>query len=298
LAQDIDLFLMLMLMVSILFEPAAVSAENLNRAFYILLFIHVGFSLYVGISSTARTITWCLLIIGWVGSELVAFAGYVLPWGQMSFWLAHLLDDFPLIGRFLEPLIMKSRNRAEDPAILWPILGLILLCLDLLAMHYPTWRQRSLAKLIAFLAAAIVMGAVVGLALAQLLRAPSENPMSSYNVLPSWPMLPLYAVLRSVPDTLMGIIAMFAAMLAPVIWPWARVELLRESRLRWLWVLFCLVFTAVWIGLGYIGAMPLEGPWRTTGQALTILYFCFFILPFVLVRANQYPNYESNPAER
>ena len=286
LAQDIDLFLMLMLAVGVMADLSLNSGVGLLGAFYLALFIHVGFSLYVGIVSTVRTWTWCLLILAWVGSEFSAFLGYFIPSGQLSFWLASRLSEVPWIG---EPLADLAFGAASSDADVRAILLLGVLCLDLLAMNYSAWRQRSLARLIAFVAAAAVAAVLAGLAIAQLVLAPpaTQMPPDGLNMLPPWNTLPFVTVLRSVPGKFLGIGLMFAASLAPLVWPWARVERLRGSRLRWPWRLLCLGFAAVWVGLGYLGALPPEAPWLMIGQALTILYFGFFLLPFALVRTIQ-----------
>jgi hypothetical protein len=226
-----------------------------------------------------------LLIAAWVAAETAGFLGYLLPW-RTSLWLA----DIPLLGPLLTSLIGGRAGQAGDSAALWPAFGLILLGLDLVAAQHAAWRQRSRVQFLKFLIAAFAAMVLLGLVLAQLLPTPPPKIEGSpLHLTHRWYELPLYAMMRVVPNKLLGVIVMFVAMFMPGVWPWMRVGLLRAGGAKWAWRLSCVAFAAVWIGLGYLGAHEAEEPVQTIARALTILYFAFFLSPFAVSRIGRPP---------
>jgi ubiquinol-cytochrome c reductase cytochrome b/c1 subunit len=132
----------------------------------------------------------------------------------------------------------------------------------------------------------ILISDIVGLVLSPSPSAAGLIPtfhLAFFVHVPEWYTLPLYALLRAVPDKLAGLVTVFAAMLAPLIWPWARADALRAGPTRWAWRLLCIAFALVWLGLGYLGSMPPEGLVPTATRLAALFYFAFFlVLPFVL----------------
>jgi ubiquinol-cytochrome c reductase cytochrome b subunit len=270
--QDIALFLVLAILANGLLFGAVGSADLLLKTFYLALFVHLGFSLYLGWFDRRRTATWLALIAGWAVAEIGGFAAFIIPLGQAAFWAATI----PLIGPLLAALISAA-------PIALPVVVLVLLGVDLWAMHAARWRGRSAAQIALFLAAVLVAAVVLGLVLAAFVPPRPTGPQS-FAILPSWPLLPFFALLRAAPIKLAGIALAFAALLAPAIWPWAGAEKLRASRAAWLWIGLSAAFAAAWLALGYLGAQPVSEGVLTATRGLAAVYFAFFITPFVLRR--------------
>jgi ubiquinol-cytochrome c reductase cytochrome b subunit len=287
LARDIGLFLVLLILVPGLIAvlvngpmlPGSTSATALTATFYLALFIHVGFTIYDGSFSALRTATWLLLIGAWAGSELATFFRFTLPWGQFAFWLTTV----PLIGEML-----AGWFRGNTASTFAPALPLLVLSLDIIAMHYDDWRRCSLLQIVVFPVAVGTAAVVLGLALSAVMdSSASDSPgfgPSAFPILPPWHELPFYALLRAVPNKLGGVLLMFAAVLVPMIWPWMRADLLRIGPMRRVWALFCLALAAVWIALGYLGSRPPEGALFPAAQALAVFYFAFFLIVPPLLR--------------
>lgn len=282
LVQQIELFILLWLAADILLSPVWIAGDDFVSVFHVALYVHIGTSLYAGVVGIVRSVTWILLIVSLVVAQMGAFLGFVLPWGQTSFWLANRFADLPVIGSALAVLIPDHAGVSEAALAL---LGLVLLSLDLVAMHYPFWRRRPIWRFAVFVAAAVAISVVLRLALGWLIPAPPDA-VSSYptppNVVPAWYEWPYYCLLHEMPDKLGGVILLFAALLVPAIWPWARAEILRTGRLRWLWRACCVAGACVYVGLAYLGTVRPEGAWLAIARVLTILYFGFYLLPFTL----------------
>ncbi len=183
-AEDVALFLVLTILANGLLFGAS-SHRELIETFYLALYVHLGFSLYLGAFHCRRTWTWLALIGGWAAAEIAGFAAFVVPVGAAIFRLA----NSPPIGPPLAKLV------AAAPAA-WPGAALVLLGLDLCAMHAARWRSRSLAQIAAFLAAVLVAAVAVGLLAAALAPSRPATP-PSFAILPDWPLLPFFALLRA-----------------------------------------------------------------------------------------------------
>jgi quinol-cytochrome oxidoreductase complex cytochrome b subunit len=298
LAQDLDMFVVPMLLaplLRLLIEPVANPAGRLGETFFLALFVHLGLSLYAGVSGRLRRITWCALIVGWAVSQFVT---EILPVGQVGFWLATLASnaagDIPIVGPALVEWIWQRIYAAGRLAVLWPALGLVLLGLDVAAMHRGAGRQRSPVRLAIILAVALVAVWVIAWLASAFVPPPTPDDTMRLppwiRILPPWHMLPFYGVKQAVPDSFAGALAILAAMLVPAIWPWARVEGLRGGQWKWPWRAAFLVFVALYVDLGFLGTLPVREPWVTIAQGLTLLYFAFFALPFVLGRLKPHPD--------
>jgi quinol-cytochrome oxidoreductase complex cytochrome b subunit len=271
LARDIGLFLVLVVLAGLLF-PVGVGATALTGTFYLALFIHIGFSIYIGEFTGWRTVTWLLMIGAWVVSELAAFLSFLLPWGQIWFWLAQL----SVIGA----LMNAWQATGYDFRI---VLALAMLLIDLAVMHQVTWHQRSWRWIVMFLAAvgvsAVACGYASGLLMTHLFSLPDLPTEDTLQIISPWYLLPFYALLRAVESKLGGLVLMFGAMLAPAIVPWMRTEALRRGRVGSLWLCACLVLALVWTGLGYLGSRPVDEPEVIyLVPVLALLYFAFFLV--------------------
>ena len=106
---------------------------------------------------------------------------------------------------------------------------------------------------------------------------PANPLVTPEHIVPEWYLLPFYAILRSIPDKLGGVIAMLGAILILLILPFFHVSLVRSSYFRPLWKILFWVFAANFVLLGWIGGNPVEYPFVTIGQVLTAAYFMYFI---------------------
>jgi len=276
LARDIVLFAVLVYLVIGLIVPGAPSASDLMTTFYLTLFVHVGFTLYDGSFSALRTATWLMLIATWAGSEIVTFLANALP-----FWKTTV----PVVGEILAAWLRSGAALVPEASVPWAVLSLLILGIDIAAMHHDRWRGSSLLHKAIFLASDGVVAIVLGLALYLAMgSAPggADPGITPFLIVPPWHTLPVYALLRAVPSKLGGWALMLAAMVMPMIWPWMRADALRRGRTRWVWSLLCLALAAAWIGLGFFGSRP---PDDVAGAvwALAVFYFVFFlVLPPVL----------------
>jgi hypothetical protein len=260
------------LLFAALFAPELITTETLTATFYFALFVHVMSTLYIATFGRLRTATWLLLIGAWAGWEIGTFASLVRPWRQWQAWLT----QWPLVGDAL----VASVGR-------WPYLALFLLALDVVVMHYADWRRRSFLHMAVFLAAVIGATVATDLAVSAMVSVPPLPPPAQEPALPAlipiWYALPVYALLRAPPSKIWGVTAMCAALLAPMIWPWMRADVLRIGRTRWAWRLLCMMLGATWISLGYLGAQPPEGLALVAARILAIFYLAYFlVLPFAL----------------
>jgi len=266
-ARGLALFALLALIANAAWAGADVAGWT--GTFYLALFIYLGFSIYDAGFTPARKRSWVLLIIVWVLLEATAFLAYVVPMGQVAFWLAGVVP-----ANLITPLMSTFTS-----GWLVPILGFAALLFDAAIWHLTGGTRNGLVDIILLVARAIVAGLLVGWLFGLLVPAPATG--ASLSILPPWYGLPAYALLRAVPDKLGGILLVLAAMLVLLPWPW-----IMHKRPSWrgLWLLCCLFMVAVWATLGYLGAQPPEGT-ALPALLLATLHFLFFlILPFLARR--------------
>lgn len=285
--SDAGLFLVLVIVINSLLGPWPPTPARLAAGFYLAMLPHVAVTACDGRLARWRRTTWLLLIFAWALSELAVFLGYILPWGQITFWLASLAEERPWLGTVLRGLL-----DSPGAAVLPPLFLMLLLGLDLVAMHDARWRARSFRQLAMFLLAAAAVAILLGLALGMLLLAPAPaadtmaRPLDLRAVLPPWHTWPFFALLRAVPDKLGGVVLAFGVLLAPIAWPWLRAERLRGGWARRIWPGLCLAFIAVWIGLGYLGGQPPVGAALWAPLPLAAFHLTFFlVLPWLLRRS-------------
>jgi len=252
---------------------------------------------------------WNIGVIIFLLMIVTAFLGYVLPWGQMSLWgatvITNLLSAVPWIGSDLVEFIWGGFS--VDNATLTRFLSLhyllpFILC-ALAAMHLIALHEHGSNNPLGFTANAdrihfhpyytfkdLVGFFVFFLALALFLfYAPNKlghpdnyipaNPMSTpASIVPEWYLLPFYAILRAVPDKLLGVVAMLASILILFAMPFLDISRIRSSAFRPLSKLFFWLFVVNFLLLLYLGAQHVEEPWISLGQICTALYFAYFLI--------------------
>ncbi len=286
--------------------------------FFIVVFIHIFRGLYYGSYKAPRELLWILGVLILLLMMATAFMGYVLPWGQMSFWgatvITNLFSAIPFVGDSIVTFLWggfsvdnPTLNRFFALHYLMPFLIVGVVILHLVALHrfgsnnpigidpsgpqdtvpfHPYYTIKDFFGLSVFLtlfAAAIFF-------FPNFMGHPDNyipaNPMQTpAHIVPEWYFLPFYAILRAVPDKLGGVLAMFGAIAVLFILPWLDRSPIRSGNFRPVFKIFFWVFFADCIALGYLGGMPAEGIYVVLSRVATAWYFLHFlvILPLLSV---------------
>jgi ubiquinol-cytochrome c reductase cytochrome b subunit len=246
-----------------------------------------------------------------------AFMGYVLPWGQMSFWgatvITNLFSAIPLIGDSITTWLWgaysvdnPTLNRFFSLHYLIPFLILGLVVLHIWALHIPGNNNPvgidvqkpskdtvpfhpyiTIKDGFALLMFMIIFAGFVFFAPNVLGHSDNyipANPMvTPAHIVPEWYLLPFYAILRSVPDKLGGVILMFGAILILFVLPWLDTSKVRSAVFRPIYRQFFWIFVIDVLMLGYMGAMPAEGIYLVCARVGTIYYFLHFLVVMPVV---------------
>lgn len=280
---------------------------NGASAFFLCVYIHIARGLYYG--SYLRTSLWTSGVIILLIMMLTAFIGYVLPWGQMSFWGATVITNFlsaiPYIGVDVVQWVWggfsignATLNRFFSLHYLFPFVlaGLIIVHLVLLhtsGSNSPTGLNPNSDKVpfhiyfvtkdaYGFILIAILLSLLIFFA-PNMLGDPENfinaNPLvTPIHIMPEWYFLFAYAILRAIPDKLGGVIALVASILILLIAPFTHTSKLRGLTFRPLGKMAYWMFMANFLFLTWIGAKPVEEPFIFLGQISSVLYFSYFLL--------------------
>ena len=291
--------------------------SNGSSMFFLAVYIHIFRSLFYGSHKSPREIIWILGVLIYILMMATAFMGYVLPWGQMSFWAAtvitNLFTAIPLIGESITTWFWggyavdnPTLNRFYSLHYLVPFLILGLVILHIWALHIPGNNNPTgieikkpskdtipfhphitIKDLFALLVFLIIFLGFVFFS-PDILGHPDNyipaNPMvTPYHIVPEWYLLPFYAILRSVPDKLGGVVLLFASLLILLALPWLDRGKVRSAVFRPIYKQFFWLFVIDILVLGYMGAMPAEGTYLLIARIGTAYYFLHFliILPFI-----------------
>lgn len=275
--------------------------------FFICIYIHIGRGIYYG--SYKLTHTWIIGVIILFIVIGAAFIGYVLPWGQISFWgatvITNLLSAIPYLGTILVQWVWggfavdnATLSRFFTIHFLLPFIIIALVIIHLLFLHQtgsnnPLGTNRNIDKIpfhpyfsfkdIAGFIIIIITLTILTLINPYLLGDPDNfipaNPLvTPIHIQPEWYFLFAYAILRSIPNKLGGVIALVISILILIILPFSysrkfqRIKFYPINQILF-WIFFIIVILLTWIGIRAV-----EEPFIITGQILTILYFCYFII--------------------
>jgi ubiquinol-cytochrome c reductase cytochrome b subunit len=300
--------------------------------FFIAVFIHIFRGLYFGSYKAPREILWILGVVILLLMMATAFMGYVLPWGQMSFWgatvITNLFSAFPIIGDHIVTWLWggfsvdnPTLNRFYALHYLLPFVLLGVVFLHVAAVHvhgsnnpvgidikgpqdslpfHPYFTIKDTFGLGVFL---LVFAGFVFFA-PNYMGHPDNyipaNPLvTPAHIVPEWYFLPFYAILRAVPDKLGGVLAMFGAIAVLFVVPWLDTSKVRSANYRPLYRQFFWVLVVASVLLGYAGSQPAEGVWLIIARVAAIYYFAHFliILPLLgkLERPRPLPSSISEP---
>ena len=306
---------------------------NGSSMFFLAVYIHIFRALFYGSYKAPREMIWIIGMFIYLLMMATAFMGYVLPWGQMSFWAAtvitNLFSAIPLVGESITSWLWggyavgsPTLTRFFSLHYLMPFLIFGLVILHIWALHIPgnnnpvgiDIKQPSketvpfhpyivIKDLFALLIFLIIFSVFVFF-VPNILGHPDNyieaNPMvTPSHIVPEWYLLPFYAILRSVPDKLGGVVVMFAAVFILMFLPWLDTSKVRSAVFRPLYKVFFWILVIDVIVLGYIGANPPEGMYLIIGRIATIYYFVHFILIMPLLgfkeKTNPLPMSISDP---
>jgi ubiquinol-cytochrome c reductase cytochrome b/c1 subunit len=284
--------------------------------FFVVTYIHIFRGLYYGSYKEPRELLWMLGVVILLLMMATAFMGYVLPWGQMSYWgatvITNLFSAIPVVGDSIVTLLWggfvvdnPTLNRFFSLHYLLPFVLVGVVVLHLVALHqhgsnnplgidrkgpqdsipfHPYYTVKDLFGLFVFL---LVYAAFVFFA-PNLLGDPANyipaNSLSTpEHIVPEWYFLPFYAILRSVPNKLFGVVLMFGSILILFVLPWLDTSKVRSATFRPIYKWFVFVLLIDCMILGWVGANKPEGMFVTIGRLATFYYFFHFLIliPFL-----------------
>nr|WRK21516.1 cytochrome b [Selenocephalus sp.] len=287
--------------------------SNGASLFFICLYLHVGRGMYYG--SYHLNKTWNMGVIILLSTMATAFLGYVLPWGQMSFWgatvITNLLSAIPYIGPMMVNWIWggfsvdnATLSRFFSLHFMLPFIIVMLTMMHLFFLHLtgssnPMGVNSNLDKIPfhPFFSIKDLMGFSVTVTLLMLLTmfnpyllsdpdnfTPANPMVTPIHIQPEWYFLFAYAILRSIPNKLGGVIALFLSIIILVILPFSMKSKFKGIQFYPISQFNFWMFVSIIILLTWIGARPVELPYTMTGMILTVLYFLYFLTDPILIK--------------
>ena len=294
--------------------------SNTASAFFFIVYLHIGRGLYYGSYKAPRTLVWIIGTVILILMMATAFLGYVLPYGQMSLWgatvITNLMSAIPWIGQDIVEFIWggfsvsnATLNRFFALHFVLPFVLAALALMHLIALHdsagsgnplgvsgnydrlpmAPYFLFKDLITIFIFIIILSIfvffMPNVLGDSENYVMANPMQTPPA---IVPEWYLLPFYAILRSIPNKLLGVIAMFSALLALLAMPFSDLSKLRGIQFRPLSKVAFFIFVVNFLILMQLGAKHVESPFIEFGQISTVLYFSHFliIVPFITFLEN------------
>lgn len=282
---------------------------NVASFFFIFVYLHIGRGLYYGSYRSPRVLPWSIGVIILVLMMATAFLGYVLPYGQMSLWgatvITNLLSAIPWIGQDFVSFVWggfsvnnATLNRFFSLHYLLPFILAALAAMHLLSLHehgssnplglsgntdrlpfHPYFTFKDLVTIFLFLLVLSIfvfyMPNVLGHSDNYIPANPMQTPPS---IVPEWYLLPFYAILRSIPNKLLGVLAMFGSLLILLAMPLLDTSRIRGSQFRPLMRFSFWMFVVDFLLLMWLGSCHVESPFIEIGQAATAFYFGWFLV--------------------
>jgi len=292
---------------------------NVASFFFIFVYMHIGRGLYYSSYKSPRVLVWSIGVIILVLMMAIAFLGYVLPYGQMSLWgatvITNLLSAIPVFGVDIVELIWggfsvsnATLNRFFSLHYLLPFLLAALAVAHLIALHvhgsnnpngvtsngdryamHPYFIFKDLVTIFAFfLVLSIIVFFYPNLLGHSDNYIPADPMVTPASIVPEWYLLPYYAILRSIPNKLLGVLAMFGSLLILLILPLTDLSRIRGNQFRPAMKLAFWFFVVDFFILMWIGSQHPNSPYVEIGQVATTFYFAWFlvIVPFIGLSEN------------
>ncbi|MCF4099072.1 cytochrome b [Maritalea mediterranea] len=297
-----------------------IQAAHANGAsfFFLAVYIHIFRGLYYGSYKAPREVLWILGVVIFLLMMATAFMGYVLPWGQMSFWAATVITNFfsaiPLVGEGLMVFLRgafavdnATLNRFFSLHYLLPFMIAGVVGLHIWALHvpgnnnptgvevktkadtvpfHPYLTMKDLFAIVVFMIpfawfvffAPDILGHPDN-------YIPADPQVTPPHIVPEWYFLPFYAILRAIDfnigpidSKLGGVIAMFGSIAIWFVVPWLDRSKVRSGAFRPMFKWFYWIWVVNFIGLTYLGAQPAEGVYVILSKTATFYYFAYFLI--------------------
>ena len=278
--------------------------------FFLVVYIHIFRGLYYGSYLYPRQPVWGIGVIILLVMIGTAFMGYVLPWGQMSFWAAtvitnlasaipiigfdivywlwggfsvdnatlnrfysiHYFLPFFLIGLVAVHIILLHETKSNNP------LGVMMTKIDRMPFTPYCTIKDIFGGLIFFMLFAYLVAFDPNLLGHPDNYIPANPLVTPAHIVPEWYFLPFYAILRSIPNKLGGVILLLSANLILLVMPFYLKSMIRSSQFRLLHKIFFWLFLSNCLLLGWLGGQPVEVPFVLIGQVCTFFYFAYFLI--------------------
>ena len=284
--------------------------------FFIVVYIHMMRSMYYGSYKYPRELNWILGVFIFLLMMATSFLGYVLPWGQMSYWgatvITNLFSAIPIIGDGIKTWILgdytvgnATLNRFFAlhyvlPFVILGVVGLHVAAVHVHGSNNPAGIDISSKEdtvrffpymLVKDTIATCVLGVIISIVIffgPNLMAEvdnyiPADPLVTPAHIVPNWYLAPFYAILRAVPDKLGGVALMFGAIAILFVLPWLDRSKVRSCNFRPLYKWFMMLFFVNFFVLGYVGMLPAEGTYLLIARIGLIYYFGFFLIitPFI-----------------
>ncbi|MBP0443395.1 cytochrome b N-terminal domain-containing protein [Roseomonas sp. SSH11] len=296
--------------------------SNGASMFFIVTYIHMWRTLYYGSYKSPRELLWMLGVVLFILMMATAFMGYVLPWGQMSFWgatvITNLFSALPLIGEHIVTWLWggfsvdnPTLNRFFSLHFLLPFLIVGVTFLHVVALHitgsnnplgiepktkkdtipfHPYYTVKDSVGIVVY----FIVFAILVFFMPNYLGHPDNyipaNPLvTPAHIVPEWYFLPFYAILRAVPDKLGGVALMGGALVILFFLPWLDGSPVRSMRFRPIAKWLFLLWTVNFFVLGWVGGKPAEQPYILIAQIGTAYYFAYFLVLLPLLAKFEKP---------
>ncbi len=295
--------------------------------FFIIVYIHMFRGLYYGSYKKPRELLWMIGVVILLLMMAIAFMGYVLPWGQMSYWgatvITNLFSAIPVVGDSVVTWLWggfsvdnPTLNRFFSLHYLLPFVLTGVIFLHVVALHitgsnnplgievkgpqdtlpfHPYYTIKDSVGMCVYL---LVFACIVFFApnyFGHVENYIPANPLvTPADIVPEWYFLPFYAILRSVPSKLFGVLLMFGAIAVLFVVPWLDTSPVRSARFRPIYRPMMYMLVVDLFVLGFVGANHPEGIWIPLGRVATAYYFLHFAaLPFLGILERTLPLPES-----
>ena len=287
--------------------------SNTASAFFFLVYLHIGRGIYYGSYKSPRTLVWIIGTIIFLVMVGTAFLGYVLPYGQMSLWgatvITNLISAIPWIGQDIVEFVWggfsvnnATLNRFFALHFLLPFILAVLVLMHLISLHdtvgssnpagvsgnydrisfAPYYLFKDLITIFMFFFGLSVfvffMPNMLGDSDNYIMANPMQTPAA---IVPEWYLLPFYAILRSIPNKLLGVIFMLVAILIIISLSFLDKSNFKGSQYKPGFRIVIIIFFTTVVILGILGGKHVEYPYIGLGAGSTVVYFSSFVIVLV-----------------